>query len=226
MIERQVTYTDLQLTETEVYAALGYGNDTADAATRREVEHLLFEIMMHVKPRFGFITTAYAALASFAPGPIILHQLKGSEALCWFVATAGQWYEDFQQRLMREGDMVRVYIANEIGSLIAEKTADLMELALEEQLTPKKLSHTNRFSPGYCQWAVNEQQQLFSLFDSARNPASTCGITLTPSNLMLPIKSVSGVIGIGHNVKKQDYQCHLCGLESCYKRKKLRNSTF
>ena len=170
------------------------------------------------------IFNRFQPLLRFHPGKIITNQLKGSEALCWFVATAGQEFEAFQHRLTKEGDMVRVYLANEIGSIIAEKTADRMEDLLQEQLTPKGLYHTNRYSPGYCGWKVSEQPILFELFRpkvSAQNcnvSPTPCDIHLTDSCLMIPIKSVSGVIGIGHNVRRRDYTCNLCGLNASCRR--------
>lgn len=224
MIERTLRYNELRLDESEIYEALGYEQEMLpDERIRQEVSLLLQEIEPNLEARLGIITTGIDTLQQFNPGKIILSQLKGSQALCYFVATAGQWYEDFQQWLMQQGDMLRVYIANEIGTLLAEKTADCMEETLEEQITPKSLHHTNRFSPGYCGWDVKEQKMLFSLFAANGNNTmdiTPCGIHLTDSCLMIPIKSVSGVIGIGRDVKKHDYKCERCGLESCYKRRK------
>ncbi|MCF0209200.1 MAG: methionine synthase, partial [Bacteroidaceae bacterium] len=82
----------------------------------------------------------------------------------------------------------------------------------------KQLHHTNRFSPGYCGWHVREQKLLFSTFPLAE----PCGVKLTDSCLMLPIKSVSGVIGIGENVRKLEYTCGLCDYANCYKRRKKK----
>ena len=56
---------------------------------------------------------------------------------------------------------------------------------------------------------------LTSLFPSAE----PCGIRLTDSSLMLPIKSVSGVIGLGEDVRKLEYTCGLCTYDRCYRRK-------
>ena len=99
--------------------------------------------------------------------------------------------------------------------MIAEKCADQMELALQENIDKLGWKHTNRFSPGYCGWHVAQQQMLFPLFDS-----HTCGVQLTDSSLMIPIKSVSGIMGVGREVRKLDYTCGLCTFEKCYKRKK------
>jgi hypothetical protein len=49
-----------------------------------------------------------------------------------------------------------------------------------------------RFSPGYCGWHVSGQKKLFAALEPEE-----IGITLTPSCLMKPLKSISGVIIAG-----------------------------
>ena len=110
--------------------------------------------------------------------------------------------------------MVRVFIADAMGSVIAEHCADQMEICLQESIDKLGWRHTNRFSPGYCGWHVSQQQLLFPLFGG-----QTCGVCLTESSLMVPIKSVSGIIGLGEKVRKLDYTCGLCDFKQCYKRK-------
>ena len=108
--------------------------------------------------------------------------------------------------------MLHIFILDVIGSCIAEKAGDKMELLLEKEIAD--YNHTNRFSPGYCGWDLTEQKKLFALLDG--NP---CGIKLSESCLMMPIKSISGIIGTGKNVTKKEYGCQFCELETCYKRK-------
>ena len=48
-------------------------------------------------------------------------------------------------------------------------------------------------------------------------PPAPCGITLTDSSLMLPIKSISGVIAVGTRIEKKPYGCAICGKKDCYK---------
>ena len=49
-----------------------------------------------------------------------------------------------------------------------------------------------RFSPGYGDWALEEQKILFSVLDCAH----TIGLTLTESCMMAPVKSVTAVMAI------------------------------
>jgi len=67
-----------------------------------------------------------------------------------------------------------LFIWDILGSCIAEATGDIMEKFVETELPG--IPHTNRFSPGYCGWHVNEQKLLFSLL-----PDNVCGITLNSS---------------------------------------------
>ena len=60
----------------------------------------------------------------------------------------------------------------------------------------------------------DEQKQLFSLL-----PNTMDFISLTKSCLMLPIKSVSGIIGVGKEVRKTGYSCDICSNKACIYRK-------
>lgn len=160
----------------------------------------------------------------FDVGRIISRQLERAEAYCFFICTAGEEYQEFMERFMKpeedasDGmgeDMFRAYLAHSIGSALVERCADKMEEVLQAQIDKLGWHRTNRFSPGYCGWHVMEQQKLFPLFKG-----ETCGVSLTESSLMMPIKSVSGVIGLGKNVRYLPYTCGLCNYENCYKRKK------
>ena len=213
MTEKTLKYQELSITQTDIYDAMGYQNATPNKEVQREVQAILNDVQHWLHPRFCFFVCQ--ALPDFDMGKIILHQLKGSEAYALFIATAGTEYESYLQRLKNEGDMVRVYIADALGSVIAEKTADMLETCLQVSINKLGWHHTNRFSPGYCGWHVSQQQLLFPLFQG-----HTCGVRLTESSLMLPIKSVSGIIGLGKEVRRLDYTCGLCNFEKCYKRKR------
>lgn len=225
MIENTLSYNDLGISPADIYEQMGYGNATPDEATAEETLAMLSEISGIVKARYcffitdGSLDTATDTLSAmgydFSIGKIIARQLRGSQRYAFFVATAGEEFGEYLEAVSSGGDMVKTFIADAIGSVIAEKTADKMELSLEGLLSTTGWHHTNRFSPGYCGWHVSGQQTLFSLFPTGK----PCGVTLTSSSLMLPIKSVSGVLGLGDEVRKLEYSCGLCDFKQCYKRK-------
>ena len=229
MREYTVRFEDLRFNLTELYEAMGYGDTTPDPMTIAESVSVIREVRGWAHPAFSFFITEgeldneketlTIKETNFQIGKIISRQLRGSEAYAFFTATVGQAFEEYQERLKKEGDMVKIYIADALGSILAEKTADLMEETLEKELIQKKWKHTNRFSPGYCGWHVSEQQKFFSIFPISQ----PCGIRLTASSLMLPIKSVSGIIGLGTDVKKMEYTCGLCTFDQCFRRKKRKH---
>lgn len=226
MIGRKLTYSQLGINPEDIYTQMGYGSAKPDRATEEETHAMLAEAKAVTRPSFCFFitdgnldtdTNVLSAMGhDFAIGKIISRQLRNSQRYAFFVATAGADFEELRKATERGGDMVRAFIIDSIGSVIAERTADRMEDALGTLLEPLGWKHTNRFSPGYCGWHVSGQHDLFAMFPDGQ----PCGVTLTPSALMLPIKSVSGVIGLGSDVRHLDYTCGLCDFKLCYKRQK------
>jgi hypothetical protein len=145
---------------------------------------------------------------------IVFSQIKKAESVALFLCTAGEEIGKRSRKAMHERDLLRGYIYDVIGSEIAEAAADLMQDDLERSAAESGLKITNRYSPGYCGWNVSEQHKLFSLI-----PYNYCGIRLTESALMDPVKSVSGIIGIGPNVKSNPYTCKMCDMKDCVYRK-------
>jgi len=72
----------------------------------------------------------------------------------------------------------------------------------KEDIKEENVNSTNRYSPGYCQWDVGDKHKILSL--SGEDP---CGRKLKSSALMNPVKSISGLIGLGVDVKYRYYVC-------------------
>ena len=148
MTQKTLDYNELKITLADVYEQMGYHDAEPDEATQQETQAIVDDVRRWLRPQFCFFVLREQP--AFEMRHIILRQLRGSEAYALFVCTAGVNYEAFQQRLKTEGDMVRVFIADALGSVIAEKCADQMELTLQESIDKLGWHHTNRFSPGYC----------------------------------------------------------------------------
>lgn len=229
MEKYNLSFEELHISLPEVYEAMGYGHVEPDEAVKNEVNKLISRVASVTRPLFSFFLSEGEVLVEknelevsgtiFQIGKIITRQLRDSQAYAFFVATAGKEFELLQHTLEEEGDIVAIYMADSLGSIIAEKAADCMEVVLQKEIDARGWKHTNRFSPGYCGWHVSEQQKLFPLFPTPY----PCNIHLTDSSLMLPIKSVSGVIGLGENVRKVEYTCGLCTYEKCYRRKQKKD---
>jgi len=141
---------------------------------------------------------------------IIFHQIKTADKVAVFVCTAGPKIGDWSRQLMAEGDLMKGYIVDVVGSTVVEEAMDRVQEALTQSMKANDLKISNRYSPGYCHWSVSEQHKLFSLL-----PQQFCGVTLTDTALMHPMKSVSGIIGIGANIRFNSYTCHICDSHNC-----------
>ena len=151
---------------------------------------------------------------TFNGGTKIVRQLENAEGGILFICSAGKGISEKSKSLMASADLIEGYILDVIGSVTVEAAVEKMQDYIEVELTGHGLKLTNRYSPGYCGWSLEEQKLLFGLF-----PDNQCGIRLTDSFLMYPVKSVSGVMGFGKNVKKGAYECQLCELVTCMYRK-------
>lgn len=157
---------------------------------------------------------------TFYPTKIVTRQLKESTSAALFICTAGNGITVHANELISQGDPMTGYIFDVIGSITVEKAIEKIQLELESKLLQSGLKISDRYSPGYCEWSVAEQQSLFQLM-----PESFCGVTLSDSSLMDPIKSVSGIIGIGEKLEQKGYQCHWCTDTNCIYGKIKRRKT-
>ncbi len=157
----------------------------------------------------------------FSPGKIVVTQLKEANQLALFVCTAGAGISEFSNQKAAEGDEMMAYVLDVVGSVTVDKAAGKLQKKILEEVRLSGFNITDPFSPGYCNWSVAEQHKLFSLL-----PSQICGITLSDSALMHPIKSVSGITGLGKNCKQMGYQCNWCTDRDCLvgKIKRRKNS--
>lgn len=205
---------------------LGYNQTSVPLPVIESIEKILPKVKNVLIPKGGFkLFNSQSVIFNkdsfivkneiFDCGRIIASNFKGCDSLAILTTTLGDKISDKIRDLMDDGDFLSGFILDKIASEIVEQYADKIEIMISQLIQNYNMSITNRYSPGYCGWDVKEQQKIFSLL-----PKDFCGINLTESSLMIPIKSVSAVIGIGKNAVKRDYQCSICDIEFCYKRER------
>jgi len=123
--------------------------------------------------------------------------VKKAEGLALFAATLGDPVSAKIQELFKENDPATGCMLDGIASERAESAADLLADAFLDSLLQKgEVDSEVRalpYSPGYCGWHITGQKKLFAFL----NPEQI-DISLNASCLMTPIKSVSGVLVVGH----------------------------
>ncbi|MBW2561223.1 MAG: hypothetical protein JRE40_10280 [Deltaproteobacteria bacterium] len=141
--------------------------------------------------------------------------LRGCHDLLCFIATIGPGVDDNIRRFMSQNRLTDMYALDIIGSTAIEDVVDTFHATMSDTLRKEGNDVSLRFSPGYCDWSVIEQKELFAMVDPAR-----IDVTLLPSFLMLPRKSISGVFGIGADIQRPPYNpCSHCGKHSCKERR-------
>ena len=144
--------------------------------------------------------------------------IKESTRAALFLCTAGEDFTRMTNALNEQGDIMEAYILDAIGSLTVENAMDKIQDTIRLSYKVEHLKISNRYSPGYCNWPLTDQKALFELIGD-----NSTGITLSDSCLMTPRKSVSGIIGIGKNLKHHEYGCKICSNTSCMYRKVLND---
>ena len=209
---------ELTLSPSDVYAAMRYGGAAPDPEVAALVERMMAEALLAARPAYACDTVPAALLdrgcaliggARMRVGGIIGSYLEGMTHACVFVATAGAEFEAWRRSVKENGDILGEYVADSIGTVIAEACVEKLGRDLSEE-DPRP--HSLPYSPGYCAWDIREQRLLFPLL-----PPRPCGVSLSESCLMHPEKSVSGFFALGENLVPQPYRCEVCTNKSCYK---------
>jgi hypothetical protein len=139
------------------------------------------------------------------------------DRITFFLATIGEQVDDVIKTSMRKKKLSDAYIYDAIGSAAVEATVEDFQNKMDSKVKEKNQRTTLRFSPGYCDWKINEQKQVFSVLEN-----DLIDVDLNESYLMAPRKSVSGVFGIGSSElvdKDETNPCRLCGMNTCVARR-------
>ena len=226
LFELTIDFNDLKIDRREIESTIGYRENKIPEHFSEFVGEIIKELPTRCIIRAGYrileikksdyrIGGLTIADIFFKTDKIVTGQIKKSEWIVLFVCTIGSEMEKWSKQLLINGDPVMGYLVDMIASLTVESVTDYLHDYIGELMHKKGLKITNRYSPGYCNWPVSEQHLLFSLL-----PPNFCGITLTESALMVPIKSISGIISVGHQVKRKEYICEKCGVKDCTYRAK------
>jgi len=222
--EFEFNYESCSISEKSIVELLGYDADTVPEPVLETIIFIIEKLPSKVRLQSGYkiFNPRKVKLCgdnfnidnrTFNCGKIIYSSLKNSETIAFLISSVGEEIEKWSKHFMNNDEMLKGYLIDKVASELVEQLADRTELLLENELGRIELQATNRYSPGYCGWSIADQQNLFSLL-----PAKFCGVSVNDNSMMMPVKSVSAVIGIGKNVEKKNYECSICEEDFCYKR--------
>jgi hypothetical protein len=128
------------------------------------------------------------------------------------VVSIGEHLVDMVCRLSADGLMLQASVLDAIGSDAVEKLADSVQDSIEWIAGDHGMVISRRFSPGYCDWDVSQQRGVFRIVDG-----DSVGVKLTEMGLMMPRKSMSGIIGMGASDSgvREYNPCRTCDRSDC-----------
>ena len=217
---------EIEIDKSEVFRYLGYGKDQRpNSSISSLIDDEIEEAYELIEPQcFYQISNVKRVRQSkvLLEGPLVVTSDVLSKALsrcqeaALFVCTIGQHLEQRVTQLMDEGRILKATVLDAIGSDAAEKTTCYLDDRVGELAASNDEAATLRYSPGYCDWEISQQRVIFKAMNS-----TPLGVELTDECLMLPRKSVSGLIGMGQFDKRQARYspCLFCTKTDCTSRR-------
>ncbi len=205
----------------EVLNRIGYGDaDNISARIDSLVDdyidnyhEFIVESSYCVYKDIGDISGNHVSIDSITFKSGVLTRLLGEcEYTAVFVLTIGSYLEELVTYLSTKGMVLQATVLDAVGSGAVEILAGEIEAEIRREAAANGLVVSRRFSPGYCDWDISQQRGFFRLLDG-----HTASVALTENMLMMPRKSISGIIGIGlpgRDVEKYN-PCLICQKKDC-----------
>jgi len=207
----------------EIHRYLGYPREAAPAPrVAEQIDQAVTEAWPSLRPRGAYAVYEVAArtaqsltLAESTISGHIGEYLEQASRVAVFAVTVGEEISQLSQAAAKRGDAFSAWVMDATGSWAAEAAADALMLRIRRHLREGE-ELTLRYSPGYCGMEIGQQRRLFELVQ-----ADAVGVTLLPSMLMIPLKSISGLVGLAPKeaVSRYHSPCDLCARKGCHMRR-------
>jgi hypothetical protein len=199
----------------------GSGGKGLSVRLQRQVEAWMERVDRVINPRLRFSVKGVADVSktgvTLADGtvwrsPKLARAFGSCRRAVVYAGTIGSRIEKEVRKLTERNRLSEAYIVESLGSVAVENMIEQFHSQYGSFLKLNRKGITLPFSPGYCDWKVEEQKKLVSSV-----AADEIGITLNTGGLMTPRKSISGVFGV---MERQGpaiayNPCSNCGNQGC-----------
>ncbi|MBN2185964.1 MAG: hypothetical protein JW732_00715 [Dehalococcoidia bacterium] len=217
---------DIEIDKEEVGHYMGYDGDyKLSARISSVIDNSIDDAHRLIEPSYSYVIrdVEHVQGSTFAvQGPItfksknIARLLEHCHKVAVFLVTIGRHIEEETHRLAQDGRILHAAAMDAIGSAAVEEVIGFVQSRIEDIAGTQELVSSLRFSPGYCDWDITQQEAIFQIVSGA-----AVGVQLTERYLMIPQKSVSGIIGLGpadRNVENYN-PCDTCRKYACPNRR-------
>ena len=213
---------DIDIDRRSICRYLGYTVDVDPSARISSLLDEYIEITRHlIEPSYSYVIKDIERVEgsrSFIKGPVVLESeaiarlLELCERIAVFILTIGNRLEETVGQLADDNLIVEAYVLDAIGSSVTDSLADLVQENIRNEVRAHGLCISRRFSPGYCDWDISQQEIVFPALNG-----ESSGVFLSDEFMMKPQKSISGIIGIGLCDSGVDSYnpCKICNKRNC-----------
>ena len=140
----------------------------------------------------------------------LVEMCGGDRSIVFMTSTLG---EELERSCGPAEPLLRQLVFDTVGSELAELIADGLEADWRAELDVLGLQGSQRFSPGYCDWALEGQAVIAAALDVDR-----VGVRLNSHFVMIPRKSVSAVAVTAREMPAPA-PCVFCARKDCSSRR-------
>ncbi len=126
---------------------------------------------------------------------------------CYILAVTLGQEVDRKITIKQKIDMLDAVILDACASVCIDRVCDDLEREIVKELKDDEFL-TMRFSPGYGDVLLEVQQKLLDILDASRK----IGISLTKTNMLIPTKSITALIGVSNQKENRLESCSKCNL--------------
>ena len=178
----------------EILKYLGFRGQELTEDIAKQLRRCTDEVLQAATPRLTYRQVPLedgAVLGVTFAGKDIPTMLAPCEEVVLFGATLGPGVERLMMRyeVTNAADAV---IMDACASTAIENICNNFESDMRAEIEAGGRYLTDRFSPGYGDLPISEQPKFFALLDMTRR----VGVSLTPTTIMVPRKSVTAIMGI------------------------------
>ena len=189
----------MDIQRTEVLRYLGYTGKNVDKYTNQLIDECLQEIRDIASPKhqvrifdleFRQDGIHVQNTTLILQGHDIWKHLEHSKKCALMAVTLGIKV-DQRIKYYNLTNLTKAVILDACATAYVEAVCDNVESQVKALATQSNLHTTFRFSPGYGDLAIDIQNELLRIL----NASITIGLTATPEHILLPLKSVTAIIG-------------------------------
>jgi len=213
-----------KLNQNEALRYLGYGQNAPDIKVQELLDECEEVLLSIAKPRFVYKVFDIESVQGgvkvlntnlVMPGNAIKDHLEDCEKVVLMGVTISMDVD----RLLRKtqvNDMARALIVDSLASVAVEQACNKVEEFIKKELV--EYNQTWRFGVGYGDLSLDIQGEFLDVI----NAPKIIGLSASKSNMLIPTKSVTAIIGLSKiEIKKIKRGCQTCNMkDSCTYRKK------